>query len=75
MSWPVLWGRVQAPPNAAAGAPRRTASALTAAQQRFGPARVKDLPPNASSYAILRRPSATTEWKRQLFRRVKHKYV
>jgi len=50
-------------------------SALAAAQQRFGPARVKNLPPNASSYTVLQRPLATAEGKRQLSRSVKRKYV
>ena len=71
MSWPVPCGMVQAPPNAVAGAPAMNASATAAAHQRFGPARVKTMPPNAS-YAVLQ-GLETTEKKRQLFRSVKRK--
>ena len=54
---------VQAPPPAAA-------------HQRFGPATdLKNLPPNATSYAVVQRLLATTEKKRQLHRCVKPKYV
>jgi hypothetical protein len=43
---------VQAPPNAVAGAPAINASVPAAAHQRFGPARVKTMPPNAN-YTVL----------------------
>jgi hypothetical protein len=52
MSWPVPCGMVQAPPNAVAGAPAINASVPAAAHQRFGPARVKTMPPNAN-YTVL----------------------
>ena len=67
MSWPVPCGMVQAPPNAVAGAPTINASAAAAAHQRFGPARVKTMPPNAN-YAVLQGLETTAEKKRQLFR-------
>src|ERR1700677_1208153 len=51
MTWPVPCGMVQAPPNAVAGAPAMNASAAAAAHQRFGPTRLKNVPPNAS-YAV-----------------------
>jgi hypothetical protein len=73
MTCPVPCGKVQAPPNAAAGAPTVNASANAAAHQRFGPARVKNVPPNASSYAVLQGLETTVEWKPKLFRPVKRK--
>ena len=73
MSWPVPCGKVQAPPNAPVGAPTINASAPAAAHQRFGPAQVKNVPPNAS-YAVLQGLETTTEKKRQLSRFVKRKY-
>jgi hypothetical protein len=73
MSWPVPCGKVHAPPNAPAGAPTMNASALAAAHQRFGPARVKNVPPNASSYTVLQGLEKTVETKRQLIRSVKRK--
>ena len=76
MTWPVPCGRVQAPPHAPAGAPTRPISAPAAAHQRFGPATdLKNLPPNATSYAVVQRLLATTEKKRQLHRCVKPRYV
>jgi hypothetical protein len=46
------------------------ASAPAAAHQRFGPAPVKTMPPNAS-YAVRLGLETTVETKRQLFRSVK----
>jgi len=63
MTWPVPCGKVQAPANAAAGAPTMNASALAAAHHPFGPARVKTVPPNASSYAVLQGLETTVERK------------
>jgi hypothetical protein len=63
---------VQAPPNAVAGAPAMNASAVAAAHQRLGPARVKTMPPNAN-YAVRQGLKDNTEKKRQLFHSVKGK--
>ena len=75
MSWPVPWGKVQAPANATAGAPAINASALAAAHHPFGPARVKNMPPNASSYPVPTRTRDDCGKEAQLSRQVKRKLV